>query len=47
MVVVLENGAIKHCGPPSDVLPLVTVNDDNDNNNDDTTTKPKSDTKQV
>ena len=46
MVVLLDNGTIKHCGPPSDVLPLITMDDDN-NNNDDTTAKLQSDTKQV
>ena len=45
MVVILDHGTIKHCGPPSDVLPLVTMDDDN--NNDDTTTKLESDAKQV
>lgn len=43
IVVVLNNGTIKHCGPPSEVLPLVTTEDDNN----ETTTKLKSDTKQV
>ena len=47
MVVALDNGTIKHCGPPSDVLPLVTVNEDSDDNNDNATTKLQSDTKQV
>ena len=42
MVVVLDNGTVKHYGPPSDVLPLVTMDDDNDD-----TTKLESDTKQV
>lgn len=43
MVVVLDNGTVKHYGPPSDVLPLVTMDDEN---NDDTA-KLESDTKQV
>ena len=44
MVVALDNGAIKHCGPPSDVLPLVTM--DNEITND-AEAKEESDIKQV
>ena len=44
MVVVLDNGMIKHCGPPSDVLPLLTVDDEVIG---DATTKLESDTEQV
>ena len=44
MVVALENGTIKHCGPPSDVLPLVTVDNEITNNAE---TTQESDTKQV
>ena len=43
-MVALDNGTIKHCGPPSDVLPLVTM--DNEITND-TETKKESDTKEV
>ena len=39
MVVVLDNGTIKHCGTPSDVLPLVTMDDEDD---DDAMTKLES-----
>ena len=44
MVIALDNGAIKHCGPPSDVLPLVTM--DNEITSD-AEAKEESDIKQV